>query len=207
MNPDYKITREKFFDTEERKALMKAAEDRAIVDRAKGRMTWPVRWMLVHLAMYSGLRVSEMADLRIKDIHLKNGSPYLYVRKGKRGKDRDVYIDSELARHLREFIGEEKPLWDQANGPEDYLFTGQRGGQMTVTALQISFTKAVEAAGLRKGLSIHSARHTYATLLFAKTKNLKYVQKQLGHASMNMTGLYADILPEENAVLANAILD
>jgi len=212
---EYKITREKFFDTEERKTLERVTEANALLDRKRGRMTWQIRWMLVHLALNSGLRVSEIADLNIGDLHLKNGSPYIYVRKGKRGKDRDVYIDTELVKHLKEFIQEKKLLWDQGNGEDDYLFTGQGGGKITSTALTMSFTRAVREAGLwkkvKKGefnLSIHSARHTYATRIYAKSEaNLKFVQKQLGHSSLNMTSLYADILPEVNAELANKILD
>jgi integrase/recombinase XerD len=70
-----------------------------------------------------------------------------------------------------------------------------------------SFKKVTEKAGLPLHYSIHSARHTYATILLAKTSNLRFVQKQLGHASLNMTSLYANILPEMNHDLANAILD
>lgn len=68
-----------------------------------------------------------------------------------------------------------------------------------------SFKKAIEVSGLRNELSIHKCRHTYATYLLQGTKDLRYVQKQLGHADINMTSLYADILPEENGVLANKI--
>lgn len=217
MKQDYKITREKFFDTEERKTLMKVTEANSLLDRKRGLMTWQIRWMLVHLAMFSGLRVSEIGNLKIGDIHLKNGSAYIFVRHGKRGKDRDVYVDTELVKHLKEYIQEKKQLWDQHNGENDYLFTGQGGRGITSTALTMSFTNAVKAAGLwkklpkgskKRNLSIHSARHTYATFLYARSdKNLKFVQKQLGHSSLNMTSLYADILPEENSELANKILD
>ena len=217
MKQDYKITREKFFDTEERKTLMKVTEANSLLDRKRGLMTWQIRWMLVHLAMFSGLRVSEIGNLKIGDIHLKNGSAYIFVRHGKRGKDRDVYVDTELVKHLKEYIQEKKQLWDQHTGENDYLFTGQGGRGITSTALTMSFTNAVKAAGLwkklpkgskKRNLSIHSARHTYATFLYARSdKNLKFVQKQLGHSSLNMTSLYADILPEENSELANKILD
>lgn len=217
MKKDYKITRDKFFGTDEEKVMLNVTEANALLDRKRGRITWGARWMLVHLAMRSGLRVSEIADLKIGDIHLANGSPYIYIRKGKRGKDRDVYIDSELTKHLKEFIQEKKQLWDQANSQDDYLFAGQGGGRITTTALTMSFSQAVKKAGLWKkvktgsrerNLSIHSARHTYATFLYAKSdKNLKFVQKQLGHSTLNMTSLYADILPEENSELANKILD
>ena len=220
MKNDYKITREKFFDTEERKTLLRVTEANALLDRKRGLMTWQIRWMLVHLAMFSGLRVSEIGNLKIGDLHLqKNGSPYIFVRHGKRGKDRDVYIDPELVAHLKEFIKEKKELWDQPNGKNDYLFTGRGGKKMSTTALSISFTNAVKEAGLwykipkklskkEFNLSIHSARHTYATFIYATTKgNLKFVQKQLGHSTIIMTSLYADILPEENSKLANSILN
>lgn len=201
----YSIERHKFFSTEERRKLVQVTEAHALLDQAKGRYTWQVRWMLVHLALHSGLRVSEISNLQLTDVHLTKGSEYLYVRHGKRGKSRDVYIDQKLAEHLREFIAE-KPMWFHPHTPTDYLLTG-RNGKYTPTALTISFDQARQRAGLRKGLSIHSARHTFATLLFKSTGNLKFVQKQLGHASLNMTSLYADILPEENHKLANKILD
>jgi len=209
----YTISRHKFFTNEERQNLMRVTEARSIVDQAKGRTTWQVRWMLVHLAMHSGLRVSEIAALQIRDVHLKNGNNYIYVRCGKRGKDRDVAIDATLAKHLKEFINN-KELWDQPSDSDAFLFTGQGGGQFTTTALTVSFSLAVREAGLRpdarpgERLSIHSARHSYAVLLYKRTNNnLRYAQRQLGHSDINMTALYADIDPEDNDRLANMILN
>lgn len=224
---DYKITREKFFDTQERGGIMVNTYVMAMKDKRRGKTTWPMRWMLVHLAMNSGLRVSEIAALKIQDIHLDVENPYIKVRQGKRGKSRDVYIDSELVEHLRIVIyekqyteivtkiGEQRyvPLEGKPDAP---LFYGSGSGyrykqddnrHYTTTALHIAFKQAIKAAGLRNDLSIHSARHSYATLLLHKTGNLRYVQKQLGHSSLNMTALYADVLPEENGRLANMILD
>ena len=207
MKKDYKITRNKFFDVEERKAIIKTCEDRANADLAKGRMTWPIRYMLVHLALYSGLRVSEIADLRFEDVKLLAKPPSIFVRNGKRGKSRDVYIDRELVSHLKQFIWQKKTMWNQSTALDAPLFSGRSGQTFTTTALYISFKLAVKTTGLRNDLSIHSARHGYATLLLHKTGNLRYVQKQLGHTSLNMTSLYADVMPETNGILANAILD
>jgi integrase len=206
MNKDYKITREKFFDLQERKAILKTSEDRANADKTKGRMTWPIRYMLVHLALNSGLRVSEIAKLKIQDVKLSIKAPYIFVRNGKRGKSRDVYIDRELTKHLQEFILQKKN-WNQSTGPEAPLFSGHGGQHLTTTALYISFKQAVRVAGLRNDLTVHSARHGYATLLYYITKDLRAVQKQLGHSSLNMTSLYADIMPEENGEIANKIID
>jgi site-specific recombinase XerD len=207
MKKDYKITREKFFDTQERKSILKTCEDLANADLAKGRMTWPIRYMLVHLALSSGLRVSEIAALHLEEVRLQTKPPYIFVSNGKRGKSRDVYIDHELVTHLKKFIWQKKTDWDQSIDLDAPLFSGQSGHTFTTTALYLSFKLAVKAAGLRNDLTIHSARHGYATLLLHKTGNLRYVQKQLGHSSLNMTALYADIMPETNGVLANAILD
>jgi site-specific recombinase XerD len=206
MNKDYKITREKFFDLQERKAILKTSEDRANADKKKGRMTWPIRYMLVHLALNSGLRVSEIAKLKIQDVKLSIKPPYIFVSNGKRGKSRDVYIDRELIKHLQGFILQKKN-WNQSTEPEAPLFSGHGGQHLTKTALYISFKQAVRETGLRNDLTIHSARHGYATLLYYKTKDLRAVQKQLGHSSLNMTSLYADIMLEENGEIANKILD
>lgn len=206
MRPDYKITRNKFFDTAERKAIMRTCEEQAIIDRAKGRRTWQIRYMLVHLAFYSGLRVSEIANLRMCNVRLTVKPASLFVLHGKGHKSRDVYIDKELTKHLKEFRNVKKDF-GQSLADDAPLFAGRNNEPYTPTALTISFKQAVRKAGLRDDLSIHSARHTYATFLFYHTKNLKYTQKQLGHASLNMTSLYADVMPEENGRLADMILD
>ena len=96
-------------------------------------------------------------------------------------------------------------LKKESTVPEAPLFAGRGGNHPTTTALQISFKKAIEKAELNPKYSIHSARHTYGTHLYHATKNLRYVQKQLGHSNITMTSIYADILPSENGKLANMI--
>ena len=198
----YEITREKFFDTQERTKIIEVSKQKAKADQEAGRNTWPARWMLVHLAFYSGLRVAEIADLNISDLYLDVTAPYIKVTNGKGNKARIVYIDSDLTKHLKEFTKGRKS--------KDPLFLctfNSTGKKYTTTTLHRSFKKAIQEAGLRNNLTIHSCRHTYATMLLEKTNNMRYVQKQLGHSSMNITALYADILPEKNGILANMILD
>jgi integrase len=201
---NYIITRDKFLSIKERNKLLRCCKKEARVDYSAERSTWISRYMLIHLALNSGLRVSEIASLKINDLHFSSKENYLIVC-GKRGKKRDVYLDSEIVVHLKGYI-EIKKQWGEPIDGDAPLFTGRGGNHYTTTALEISFKKAAEKAGLPKYYSIHSSRHTYATLLLAKTKNLRFVQKQLGHASIAMTSLYADVLPEMNQNLANAIL-
>lgn len=203
---DYQISREKVLDRAERSRLLRTARDKEIVDLKDGRITWVKRYMLVDLALFTGLRVSEIAALKIGDLNLKSTDPYLIVRNGKRGKKRDVYIDKALAKHLKEYIDHKKKVLAEPTDPDSALFTGRDGGHSATITLMKSFKRAIEDAGLPHHYSIHCARHTYATFLLHDTKNMRYVQKQLGHSQMNMTALYADVLPSENGNLANMIV-
>ena len=202
----YTITRDKFFSKREVKHLLKVCEKRASTDLRQDRSTWVTRYMMVHLALNSGLRVSEIAALKIGDLHFNGVDNYLMVQRGKGGRKRTVYLDKEIVKHLQNYISHKNKAWDEPIDADAPLFSGRGGDHYTTTALEISFKKAIEMAGLPKTFSIHSSRHTYATLLLAKTNNIRFVQKQLGHASISMTSLYADVLPEMNQKLAEAIL-
>jgi len=202
----YAITRDKFFSAVEKRGLLRICRDRATSDLIEGRKNWITRYMLLHLALNSGLRVSEIADLNVGDLHMNGKDNYLIVQNGKGKRKRDVYLDTEIVGHLQEYLEIREKEWEEVIEETAPLFSGRGGKHYTATALHISFKKAIEAAGLPRTFSIHSARHTYATLLLAKTNSLRFVQKQLGHASIAMTSLYADVLPEMNQTLANAIL-
>ena len=201
----YVLTPEDYFSREERKQIMKYCLERSELDLLHGRQTWPIRYMLVDLAMYSGLRVAEIASLKVSDLYLQGSDPYLIVRHGKGGKKRTVYFDKELRGHLKSFIDLKKKSLNQSVDPEAPLFSGREGKHSPPITLMKSFKEAVKGSGVREVLSIHSARHTYATFLLKDTGNLRYVQQQLGHASISMTAHYANILPEENGKLANMI--
>lgn len=203
---NYRITRDMFFSAPQAKLLLKICYRKALSKPKRTKRIWLVRHMLASLALNSGLRVSELADLCIGDLFLGKSEHYLIVQYGKGGKRRDVYLDNKLTKQLREFI-KNKELWGEKISPSDPLFAGRGGGHYSTTALNLSLKQAIKAAGLPSHYSIHSCRHTYATMLLAKTNNLRFVQKQLGHASINMTAHYADVLPELNQALANAILD
>ncbi|MHC4270347.1 MAG: tyrosine-type recombinase/integrase [Planctomycetota bacterium] len=210
MKQGYRITRDKFLDSEERDTLMKACKDKASLDLIDGRKTWVTRYMVIHLALYSGLRVSEISKLKINDLHITNvKGPWLKVRNGKGGKERDVYLDKELVKHLKKYLDIKKKSWDESTELDAPLFIGQKEKHISSQALEHIFKQSLKQAQLpydKNGYSIHSARHTYGTHLYHTTQNLRYVQKQLGHSSLVMTGLYADVLPEMNGELANKIL-
>ena len=182
------IDRTKYMSADEVKQLMTVTEAKAIVDLRKGRITGPLAWMVVDLALSTGLRVSELTAIQLEDIDLKRGFIKVQRRKRKKKVIDSLAIGSELIKHLKEYSQ------DRITGP---LFIGERGN-LTRYGLQQIWKSAVKRAGLPKELSIHSARHTMAVHLLKKTGNLRQVQKQLGHASPATTAnMYADISFED----------
>jgi hypothetical protein len=111
------------------------------------------------------------------------------------------YVPYEKS-HLQEFILQKKN-WNESTEPEAPLFSGHGGQHSTTTVLCISLKQAVKEADLRNDLTIHSAQHGYTPLLYYKTKGLRAVQKKLGHSSLIIASLYADIMPEENREIVN----
>jgi len=183
-------------DQREVKLLRAMTENRAVRDLKRGRVTGPVRWALVDVAMSTGLRVSEIAALKVGDVNLKQSSLKVTRLKRKNSKPETLAIGPDLAEHLREFI-EWKQTVGQPTGKNAPLFVGKRG-PLTAAGLQQTWKRAVADADLPRELSIHCARHTLATHLLAKTKNLRQVQKQLGHASPATTAnMYADVTFDE----------
>ena len=180
------IDREKYMDLEEVRQLRTVTDARSITDFKKGRVQGVKAWMLVDLALSTGLRVSEIAALKISDIDLKRGSMKVKRNKKKKKDSESLAIDANLIKHLKEYI-------EWLDVKKGALFQGSRG-PLTAQGLQRIWKRSIELAGLPKELSIHSARHTIAVHLLRKTGNLRQVQKQLGHASPATTAnMYADI--------------
>ena len=200
----WELTRDKYMSMDEVRRLRRSAEDRALADLAKGRTTAVRTWAVIDLALSTGLRVSEIAELKISDLNLNGPEPQLLVRNGKGGKPRTVTLPQDLRRHLREFLAWKKRLKEKT-GPEDHLFVSERGDRFTTRGLQYLFKQAAEKAGLPSHFSIHACRHSYGTYLYQKTKDLRLVQDQLGHSSPIVTQVYSHITPEERVRSVNGL--
>lgn len=183
------LTREKYLIPDQIKVLGQKTEERSKLDLMAGRTTWPRIWMMVHLGIASGLRVAEMANLKISDITFGH-KPCLYVV-GKGNKERTVELDKDLVKHIKSHVK------DYDLGEDDYLLTSSHGKKYNTRGLQKCFKTACANAGLPGYLSIHSTRHSFGVLLYQKTLNLRAVQKQMGHEKPSTTAIYADVLPEE----------
>lgn len=185
----------KFLTKEEAKKLLETARDRAEVVFAKRRKISVRDYLIVDLALSTGLRVMEIAQLDCGDVFIRDGISSLLVRNGKRGKRRLVRFSELLKNHLNEYM-----LWKQnvgePKGPSDPLFLSSNTGcHLTTRAIQKAFKRTAVRAGLSAHYSIHCLRHTYACQLYkASNYNLRLVQKQLGHSSIRTTEVYADVM-------------
>jgi len=185
----------KFLTKEEAKKLLETARNRAEVVFAKRRKI-PVRdYLIIDLALSTGLRVMEIAQLDCGDFFIRDGISSLLVRNGKCGKRRLVRFGDSLKEHLNEYLSWKKDI-SEPTGPNDpLLLSSNTGRHLTTRAIEKAFKRTAVRAGLAAHYSIHCLRHTYACQLYkASGYNLRLVQKQLGHSSIHTTEVYADVM-------------
>ena len=154
-------------------------------------------WFMVELGLFTGLRVMEMADLKIKDLVIQGEHSTVIVRKGKGSKRRDVWINSKFKKICLEFLQLREKL-GFSNLPENYLLVSDKGQPLTTRALEKAFKKCVAEAGLRASYSIHCLRHTYATFSLKAGVDIRFLKGQMGHSTIKTTELYLALLQEKN---------
>lgn len=146
---------------------------------------------LKHKAMlftgYSaGLRVSELAALKIK--HIDSGRMQILVENAKGKKDRYVNLSPVLLDILRVYIKNYKPK------PKEYLFESEQTGTCyPIRTIQRIFQLAKEKAGIPKSVGIHSLRHSFATHLLEKGTDIRYIKELLGHFNIKTTERYLHV--------------
>lgn len=203
---EWTLDREKFMSESEVKQLRKAVKDKATTDLARGRTTWPRFWMVINLAVNTGMRVSELANLQLDRLYLNSDEPRIRVT-GKGGRTRDIYISHGLMEHLSEYLSWKRCL-DEPMGKKDYLFwSSQADGAYSTRGLQHAFKVSAREAGLPSYHSIHSCRHSVGFALYKKTKDLRLVQKILGHASVTTTAIYTAVTVDELVTAAEGLFN
>ena len=133
----YRITREMFLCANDARQLLRVCARRARAEHGTGVKVWTNRHLVAHLALNSGLRVSEIAALTLGDLILTDQEALLIVRYGKGGRKRDVYLDKKIARHLLHYIGLKQKQWNEPTDADAPLLCGRGGGHYTTTALHI----------------------------------------------------------------------
>jgi len=149
---------------------------------AVGRLDYRVIAMTTYGA---GLRVSEACSLQVGDIDSQRFM--IHVRKGKGGKERYVMLSKRLLASLRLY-------WRLARPPGPHLFPGRKPAQPIGTdAVRNAMRKAVRKAGIRKRVTPHSLRHSFATHLLEDGVDIRVIQALLGHSSIRSTALYTRV--------------
>lgn len=139
--------------------------------------------VMVALAYGSGLRVSEVVNLRAGDVDLDELT--LHIKQAKGSKDRISILPEKLREQLGELmIGKDS---------EEYVFESERGGCLTTRTAQIVFAKTLKSVGIKKNATFHSLRHSFATHLLENGVDIRHVQKLLGHANIRTTQLYTKV--------------
>ena len=186
----------KYFNQQQIKLLRRTIRDKAALDHAHGLVTGLREWMAIDLITSTGVRVSEAANVRCGDLKVGYGESALFVRDGKGSKSRTVQIPDALKKHLKQFVAW-KSSRGEATGHDDHLFLGQRGpwGPQAIQQLTKKYLKALGLYENEK--SVHALRHSYAVELYKQKKDIRALQKQLGHASIQTTQIYADVTTED----------
>lgn len=136
-----------------------------------------------------GLRVSELVNLKLSDLFLKEQ----YVRVfGKGSKERLVPISPKAIRELRYWFKDRDEMNIKA-GEEDYVFLNRRGAHLTRTMILIMIKQQAAQAGITKTISPHTLRHSFATALLEGGADLRAIQAMLGHESIGTTEIYTHI--------------
>jgi integrase/recombinase XerD len=137
----------------------------------------------------TGLRVSELINLRLSDMNLNQGCLRII---GKGNRERLVPLGEEAIDVLREFMQEARPQILN-NRQTDYVFPSRRGGPMTRQAFWHAIKRYAREAGIAKPLSPHTLRHPFATHLVNHGADLRSVQLLLGHSSLSTTQIYTHV--------------
>lgn len=141
--------------------------------------------------LYScGLRVSELINLQCSNLHLREGF-LTVVGKGK--KERLVPLNKTLVNYLKNYITHVRANQQIATGHEDYVFLNNRGKHLTRMMIFTIVKKQVEKVGIRKAVSPHTFRHSFATHLLKGGADLRAIQSMLGHESITTTEIYMHV--------------
>jgi site-specific recombinase XerD len=149
------------------------------------------------LAYGGGLRVSEIAGLRVKDIDSK--SMRIFVRGGKGGKDRYTILSNECLCALREYWSVYRP-----NHPAGWLFLGKNKTHILSDSIATAFKGLLKKSGIQKNVSIHTLRHCFATHLLEGGATIFQIKELLGHASLNSTAVYLHLANSTAGVVSPA---
>ncbi len=142
---------------------------------------------MIRIMLNIGLRASEVISLKAKHIDWLSGK--VYIKQGKGNKDRILWLGEDDLNLLRQ--------WREVKPESEYLFTTLQGNTLNDRYLRAMVKRLGEQAGISKDVHPHMLRHSFATDLYRETKDIRLVQKALGHSDLSTTMIYTHIVDEE----------
>ena len=151
-------------------------------------LAWRDRAML-EFAYASGVRVSELTGIRVRDLHLDDEFASVF---GKGSKERLVPVGRRAIGALAIYLRETRPRLERGKG-EGRVFLNARGGPLTRMGVWKILQQHVQTAGIEKKVTPHTLRHSFATHLLEGGADLVAVQEMLGHADISTTQIYTHV--------------
>ncbi|MEC3020340.1 tyrosine-type recombinase/integrase [Bacillus cereus] len=169
----------KWLDRIERNRLLKYLEDQELIEKNPWKSYRNMA--IVYVMLQSGLRVSEVSNLKLNDVE----DGFIYVRDGKGGKARKVPMNSDVAKVIEKW----KKQRDIKGFESPFLFLSQKKGPLSVVGIENIFKTIRKNTGLEQ-LTPHVLRHTFGHDLIQKGIPISYVAELMGHSDMNTTRIY-----------------
>ena len=155
---------------------------------------------IIEVLFSCGLRVSELTNLKLSNLYI--GEQYIRVM-GKGSKERLVPISPRALDELNYWFADRNVMKIKP-GEEDYVFLNRRGQHLTRTMILIMIKRYAVEAGIKKTISPHTLRHSFATSLLEGGADLRAIQAMLGHESIGTTEIYTHI---DTSTLRQEILE
>ena len=143
--------------------------------------------LIIEILYACGLRVSELVDLKVSSLHLDE----LYIQvTGKGNKDRLIPINATTVKKIKNYINNSRQNY---NTDSDYLFLSQHNKNLSRQRVWQIIKSYILSLGIKKNISPHTLRHSFATHLLENGGSLRAIQEMLGHANISTTEIYTHV--------------
>lgn len=148
---------------------------------------------MIMLMYASGMRASEVTNLKWGDIDFQRNTLHIKLAKG--GKDRIIMLSPKVKKNLLNLDIKK----------EGIVFKTNRGGKYSLRSIELIVKKAAQKAGIKKKVTPHSLRHSFATHLLEQGVDIRYIQKLLGHANLQTTMIYTKVSTKDIAKIKSPL--
>lgn len=150
--------------------------------------------LIISVLYSSGLRLSELVNLKVGDLELEENVGW--VRSGKGAKDRIFILSEKIIFDLKKYLRGKKE--------DDFVFEGWNG-RISPRAVQKIIGTAAKKSGIKKNIHVHTLRHSFATHLLESGEDIRKIQELLGHSNLNTTQLYTHVTTEQLKKVKNPL--